>query len=157
MLFDVLMKNCIQRQLVNEMIRLSWTNDLIWSIWDRAARDAEDLFEVAEVYLSCLTLLRTCLMFESTIDENIYGMWPSIGLGRLECLKTFLNQVKAKMEARISDMNNTQKELLETNNINKKRRLEGRLNCMKEEISRLGMMDHITGMVVELIRERKTK
>ena len=54
-------------------MRLEATNDMIWSVWDRAATDATDMYEVAEVYMSCMSNIRTCLMFESDAAvTNVY-------------------------------------------------------------------------------------
>ena len=160
MLMDVLMRNCMHRHSASEMERLSWTHDLIWSVWDRAAVDAKDLFEVAEVYMSCLTMLRTCLMFEPSKEQNIYGLWPAVGCGRLDCLQIFWNQVHGKIEARNCDTKVVEEKIQEmvesggSGGDRDQQRLAERMNGMREEICRLGIMEHMCGMVMELIKEK---
>ena len=92
----------------------------------------------------------------------MYGLWPSIGKGRLDCLQTFWNQVHAKIEARSCDKKEVDRELLEVQDgsggksgSRTKQRLAARLEGMREEISRLCIMEHNTGMVMELIHEKK--
>ena len=102
-------------------------------------------------------------MFESTKDVNMYGMWPSIGKGRLDCLQTFWNQVHANIEARSCDKKEVERELLGvqdqdgsgSSGSRTKQRLAARLEGMREEISRLCIMEHNTGMVMELIHGKK--
>ena len=146
-------------------MRLEATNDMIWSVWDRAATDAKDMYEVAEVYMSCMSNIRTCLMFErNAAVTNVYGYWPSIGTWRKEKLQNFRRNIQAKIEARESDMQELQMLLVAKEKQDGTEGVEGvegkqcreleRINGMREETSRLGIMEHMAGMVIELIEER---
>ena len=146
-------------------MRLEATNDMIWSVWDRAATDATDMYEVAEVYMSCMSNIRTCLMFERNATvTNVYGYWPAIGTWRKEKLQNFRRNIQAKIEARKSDMQELQMLLVAKEKQDGTEGIEGvegrqcreleRINGMREETSRLGIMEHMAGMVIELIEER---
>ena len=106
--------------------------------------------------MSCMTLLRTCLMFERITDQNVYGLWPSVGAGRLEDVETFCGQVLATMEARVMDLEEIEKSIeMETEGSSGRIRGEERLQGMNEERARLGIMEHMGRMLVDLIKEKK--
>ena len=174
MLMDVAMRNCMKRAPATAAItvtatsttanpaqgeeqRLCWVSSMVWSVWDRARTDSvDDLYKVAEVYMSCMTLLRTCLMFERRTDQNVYGLWPSVGAGRLEDVETFCGQVLATMEARVMDLEEIEKSIeMETEGSSGRIRGEERLQGMNEERARLGIMEHNGRMLVDLIKEKK--
>jgi hypothetical protein len=159
MLVDAVTRNCMMRT-GPEVTRLQWTSELLWSVWDRAETDASDLYEVAEVYMSCMSTIRTCLMFEMTADvENVYGLWPSIGRGRKEKLETFRGLVHAKIEARSSDiqmMTSKIQERVKAGGVQMRQREEESVCNMQEETARLGIMEHMAGLVLELVRERNS-
>ena len=92
-----------------------------------------------------MQLLLTCTF-------GTYGFWPSIRVGtwRKEKLETFRRNIQAKLEARESDMHELQMLLAAKEKQGETEGIEGtqcdnfeKINGMREETSRLGIMEHI--------------
>ena len=116
---------------------------LIWRVWSRA-KEADDVLEVAEVYMSLLSVLRRILLCDDPV-RNDFALWPSIGTVKKAYVTELRSQVRAKIEAREYDI-----ERLGTSTQAQESKRE-----MGGDVARLQMIDHIASLLLEVVSEKQ--
>ena len=116
---------------------------LIWRLWDRAM-EADDVLEVAEVYMSLLTVLRRILLNDDPAT-NFFGLWPNIAHSKRNVISSLRSQVQAKVDARNFDICRLGEDF-------HSERLRQEL---LGEVSRLEMISHIANLVLEAVNDKE--